>query len=227
MSTPATAAVAAAETTGPGGAIIRVIYRDGAGNLHMDSPPEKIPEASRDRGGVLWVDFQAASDAATREVETWLRDVFQFHHLAVEDALQETHVPKVDDWGSYLYIVFRVPRIDSGSDLLELDELDGFLGPNYLVTFHTAPLAVLDAERSSITRDPRDRLRDGADFLLFRILERAVDQSLAVIEQLDERVDTVQNVVFEHPSSKVIRTIFRIKRSAIELHKTLTPQREA
>ena len=154
MSSPSTAAVAAGETTGPSAAIIRVVYRDGAGSLHVDWPPDKIPDASRDRGGVLWVDFQAADDAATREVEYWLRDVFQFHHLAVEDALQETHVPKVDDWGSYLYIVFRVPRIDSGSDLLELDELDAFLGPNYLVTFHAAPLAVLEAERSSITPRP-------------------------------------------------------------------------
>ena len=124
MSSPATAPVAAAEITAPGAAMIRVIYRDGAGNIQSDWPPDRIAEASRDRGGVLWVDFQAADDAGTREVDVWLRDVFQFHHLAVEDALQETHVPKVDDWGSYLYIVFRVPRIDSGSDLLELDELD-------------------------------------------------------------------------------------------------------
>ena len=85
---------------------------------------------------------------------------------------------------------------------------------------------MLEGERSSIVRDPRDRLHDGPDFLLFRLLERAVDQSLAVIEELDERVDTVQNLVFERPSSEVIRTIFRIKRSAIQLHKTLTPQRE-
>ncbi len=73
---------------------------------------------------------------------------------------------------------------------------------------------------------PRDRLREGADYLLFRLLERAVDLSLAAIEKLDERVDVLQNLVIEHPSNKVIRTIFRLKRSAIQLHKTLGPQRE-
>jgi magnesium transporter len=69
-------------------------------------------------------------------------------------------------------------------------------------------------------------MRHGADHLLFRLLERAVDLSLAAIEELDERVDTLQNVIIEHPSNAVIRTIFRLKRSAIQLHKTLGPQRE-
>jgi magnesium transporter len=205
---------------------VRAIYRDGAGNMHVDWPPERIPEAVRDQGGTLWADFMAAKEEGTREVETWLQEVFLFHHLAVEDALQETNVPKVDDWEAYLYIVFRVPRVEPGSEVLVLDELDVFLGANYVVTFHVAPMEILETERSSIARDPRDRLRHGPDHLLFRLLERAVDQSLAAIEELDERVDHIQNTIIERPSSKVLRSIFQIKRSAIQLHKTLAPQRE-
>lgn len=219
-------AVSPPGTEHPGGAVVRTIYRDGAGTLHTEWPAEKIAEAVRDEGGTLWVDFMAAKEEGTREVETWLSQVFPFHHLAVEDALRETNVPKVDDWGPYLYIVFRIPRVDPGSDVLVLQELDVFLGPNYLVTFHVAPMEILDAERAGIIRDPRDRLRHGPDHLLFRLLERAVDQSLTVIEQLDDRVDMLQNVIIERPSSSVLRTIFRIKRSSIQLHKTLAPQRE-
>src|SRR5262249_9154855 len=148
------------------GAVVRTIYRDGAGNLHVDWPHEKIPEAVRDQGGTVWVDFMAAKEEETREVEAWLHDVFPFHHLAIEDALQETNVPKVDDWGPYLYIVFRVPRVEPGTEVLELHELDIFLGPNYLVTFHVAPMEILETERASIARDPRDRLRHGPDHLL-------------------------------------------------------------
>jgi magnesium transporter len=214
------------ETFAPDGAVVRTIYRDGTGNLHVDLPMERVPEALRDQGGTLWVDLMTAKEAGTREIETWLQDVFNFHHLAVEDALEETNVPKVDDWGPYLYIVFRVPGVAAGSDVLELHELDVFLGPNYLVTFHVSPMEILEAERSGIVRDPRDRLRHGPDHLLFRLLERAVDQSLTVIEELDEQVDTIQNTIIERQSPKVLRTIFRIKRSSIRLHKTLAPQRE-
>src|SRR5262249_40933838 len=96
----------------------------------------------------------------------------------------------------------------------------------YLVTYHTSPLDAIDAQRGKVRRDPRDRLREGADYLLFLLLDSIVDQSLVVIEKLDVRVDEIQNLVIEHPTSKVIRAIFRIKRSAIQLHKTLGPQRE-
>jgi magnesium transporter len=226
MSTSMADPLAPSRTDAPAGALVRATFRDGAGTMHVDWPPDRIPEAVRELAGMLWVDFEAAKETGTREVEAWLHEVFQFHPLAVEDALQETNVPKVDDWGTYLYIVFSVPQMDDASDRLELHELDVFVGPNYLVTFHVEPMKVLEAERSSIGRDPRDRMRHGADHLLFRLLERAVDQSLAVIEQLDERVDTIQDLVIERPSSDVIRRIFRIKRSAIRLHKTLAPQRE-
>ena len=109
-----------AETSGR--AIVNVLYRDRAGNLYQDLPRERMAEAVADPEGLLWVDFQAPDDAATQEVEGWLDEVFHFHHLAVEDALQETHVPKVDDWGSYLYIVFRLPYIEEGSESLEFQE---------------------------------------------------------------------------------------------------------
>jgi magnesium transporter len=226
MSTTSAAPQSTMESGAPGGAVVRTIYRDGAGNLQVDVPMERIPEALRDQDGTLWVDLTTAKEAGTREIETWLQDVFPFHHLAVEDALEETNVPKVDDWGPYLYIVFRVPGLARGSEVLELHELDVFLGRNYIVTFHVSPMEILEAERSGIARDPRDRLRHGPDHLLFRVLERAVDQSLTVIEDLDEQVDTIQNTIIERQSPKVLRTIFRIKRSSIRLHKTLAPQRE-
>jgi magnesium transporter len=95
-----------------------------------------------------------------------------------------------------------------------------------LITYHTAPLAILEQDRASMVRDPRDRLRHGADHLLYRFLELAIDQSLAAIEHLDEQVDRLQDAVLEHASPKSLRAIFRVKRAAIMLHKMLSPQRE-
>jgi magnesium transporter len=205
---------------------IRLVYRDGAGALHLDWPPSRVADATGDPSGIVWVDIQGRDEQDDGKIEHWLCNAFHFHPLAVEDALRERHVPKVDDWDDYLYIVFHVAEIDRESDALRLHELDLFLGRNYVVTYHVGPLAILEEDRIQIERDPRDRLRHGADHLLIRFLERAVDQSLAAIEDLDERVDAVQNDVMENASPKTLRRIFRIKRSAIRLHKMLAPERE-
>ena len=206
--------------------IIHLSYRDGTGAFHADWPISRVEEAIKDHGGLLWIDIQGPDEHLGMHLENWLCDHFQFHALAVEDALRQTHVPKVDDWGEYLYIVFHVARIVPETDALELLELDIFLGKNYLITYHTVPLPILEQDRQSIERDPRDRLRQGADHLLVRFLELAIDQSLKVIENLDEQVDDIQNAVIANATSQNLKTIFRIKRSAIQLHKILSPQRE-
>ena len=162
-------------------------------------PARAAEEAISDRAGVLWVDIVGPDEPENRKLEDWLSGHFHFHPLALEDALKETHIAKVDDWDEYLYIVFHVVSVKPGTSTLELDELDIFLGPNYLMTYHTGPMPILDRDRASIEREPRDRLRHGADHLLYRFLELATDQSLEAIEFLDDQVDEIQNAVIENP----------------------------
>ena len=205
---------------------IRLACRNGAGVFDADWAPARIDEALGDEAGLVWVDILGPEEQVSPQLRDWLCRHFNFHHLAVEDALAESHIAKIDDWSEYLYIVFHVAGFAPGSDSLDLHELDIFLGPNYLITYHTAPLAILEQDRANMVRDPRDRLRHGADHLLYRFLELAIDQSLAAIEHLDEQVDLLQDAVLENANPRSLRAIFRIKRAAILLHKMLSPQRE-
>ena len=77
--------------------MIRVLYRSGAGHVSVDPPATDWHTALHDPKGLLWVDFNAAPLV---EVEPLLRDTFGFHVLAIDDALRQTHVPKIDDWAT-------------------------------------------------------------------------------------------------------------------------------
>src|SRR5690606_16451501 len=124
--------------TGPpeaSGAGIRVVYRDGSGEMHLDWPVDRVPEAIRDAQGTLWVDIQDLPGRPSRESERLLGDVVKFHPLAVEDAVRDSHVPRLDDWGDHLYMAFHASFVDATGDL-QIQELDAFLGANYLVTYH-------------------------------------------------------------------------------------------
>ncbi|WP_165245880.1 magnesium/cobalt transporter CorA [Paludisphaera soli] len=205
---------------------LRALFRDGQGEMHLDWPIARLDEAIQDVRGTLWLDIEDNPGEPSPAAEHLLLNVFKFHPLAVEDALRESHIPKIDDWDDYLYLVFHSSSIDPISDDLCLQELDVFLGPNYLVTYHEAPIAFLSEGREAIEHDPRDRMKHGADHLLFRFLDRSVDQSLAAIEVLDERVDQVQDAVMESLGPQNLHQIFRIKRSAIQLQRTFSPQRD-
>ena len=104
--------------------LVRVIYRDHSGQVHLEWPADRVGQAIGDEAGTVWVDIQDLESANNQSVETMLRDVFHFHPLAIEDALKDTHLPKVDDWIQYLYVVVDTIDFDPDTDDLRLHELD-------------------------------------------------------------------------------------------------------
>jgi Mg2+ and Co2+ transporter CorA len=119
-----------------------------------------------------------------------LSETFGFHPLAVEDALQEVHVPKLDDWGQYLYLVLHAIDFDQhNGGGVNTSELDVFLGHNYIVTYHKQPIVAVDRLWKVCRRDER-HLKRGADHLLYRLADELVASYLPVIEGMDETLIT-------------------------------------
>src|SRR3970040_618611 len=100
--------------------MIRSLYFTSQGKLMQNLEVEEIKTALADTEGLLWVDFEATRPDMD---EPLLQEVFGFHPLAIDDALQESHVPKVDDWGEYLYIVLHAVTFNA-QDGGELDTLE-------------------------------------------------------------------------------------------------------
>jgi magnesium transporter len=203
----------------------RLIYRESAGALHLDWPLSRLAEALADAEGTLWLDIEDRhSDVA--EVERLFREAFGFHPLAVEDALQEANVPKIDDWEQYLYVVFQtISFVPEGLEL-ELHELDAFLGTNYLVTYRTDRMELVEAVRTLIERDGGSRLKLGPDHILYYLLDRAVAGYMPAIEHLDDQIDAAQEEALERPGRHTLERIMAVKRAALRLHRVLIPQRE-
>ena len=205
---------------------VQVVYRDHAGSIHLHWPNDRLAEAIADTEGALWVDIEDLESANNGKVEAMLLDLFGFHPLAVQDALEDTHVPRVDDWGRYLYLVVNTVRVLPETNDLQIHEIDFFLGPNYLVSYHNESSEVLARHRRNLEREPEGRLRQGADHLLYRLLDELVDDFLPAIERLDDAIDDAQDEVFREPTPRTLRKIFAIKSSALQLHRMVIPVRE-
>ena len=78
----------------------------------------------------VWVDI-AQPEPADRQL---LTDLFRFHELSVEDALAEVHHPKIESYDSYLYLILHGIAAGKNHEGFVTQDVDFFLGPNYLVT---------------------------------------------------------------------------------------------
>jgi magnesium transporter len=203
--------------------MIRALYRTPGGKIQTDLTIADFPAALKEADGVLWVDFE---NTPPKEDEPILTQTFGFHPLAVDDALRESHVPKVDDWGEYLYLVLHA--IAFGRDdnrKLETIELDVFLGKNFIVTHHDLPIPAVQNIWGSCQRDER-YLSRGTDHILYRIIDDMVAAYMPVVEEVDEAIESLEDQLFDRPTPENLSELFQLKRALLQLRRIIAPQRE-
>ncbi len=199
-----------------------------------------ILEYSKEQKGITvyenvnWMQFQARPEclywweicAPTPDDADCLSGYFHFHPLAIEDCVSDIHYPKVDFYETYLYLVIHGVDVDrTRVEGFGPKELDVFLGPGYLVTFHKKQTrSVQEVLRRCKENSPI--MEYGLDFVLYSILDIMVTNYLPVLEELEDEIDTTEEQLFQNPDPKVLRKILTIKRTLLKLKKTVFPQRE-
>ena len=203
--------------------MLRSIYYSKENLAAINIKPEAYRQALEDKEGLLWVDFEGSP---LEEDEPILLEIFRFHPLAVDDALRETHVPKVDDWGDYLYIVLQSMSLgESVASHIQSMELDVFLGENFLVTHHDQQLEPIENLWTTVQRDER-HLRNGPDHLLYRLVDELATGYMKLVERLDEAIDSLEDEIFNHSEPTILEQIFALKRASLQFQRMIAPERE-
>src|SRR5882724_4361922 len=161
----------------------------------QDLEREALRLVRADKGLLLWVDLDKPTEEEWKFV---LESVFQFHPLAIEDCVQPNSPPKVEDYDDYLFIVTHAVDF-SRTDKFATTELDLFLGKDYLVTFHTAPLKSVQSAIDRVTKSTGVVAR-GPDRLAHTILDFLVNYYAPVIEELRQELEELE----EHVLSEAI-----------------------
>jgi magnesium transporter len=201
----------------------RSVYQDASGLRSTDLSADEIKSALSTGTGCMWIDF---AEEPAEAVEPVLRERFRFHPLAIDDALQESHIPKLDDWGTYTYLNVHSVRLDGGEvNQITSNEVDLFIGPNYLISHQGAQAPSVERVWQMVQRDERIMQR-GPAYLLYTLVDELVADVMPIVTALDDRIDEVEDVIFDRPDPGLIETIFDLKRALLRLRRILGPQRE-
>lgn len=181
------------------------------------------PAWLRSGSGVwVWVDL----DKATPEEARVLTDVFHFHELSVEDALAESHHPKIEAYGDYLYLILHGINFKAREHLFQTHDVDFFLGAQYLVTVHPGVSRSIEKIRDVCRRNDH-ALGEGPGALLHRIVDAMVDNYRPEVDQLSDRLDKLESEVLQRPDPTLSRQILTFKRDVSSLRRVVLPQRDA
>jgi magnesium transporter len=197
------------------------IFRHQTDNTYAESSDVTSITGLPQNGDYLWVDLETP----TAEEADVLSRVFGFHHLAIEDCWHEPQHPKVDDYGDYVFVVVHGVRYDAERDEFPTHELNIFLGPNFLVTFHTFHSRSIEAMKSNIRRNPHIMAR-GMDFLLHQILDRVIDNYFPKLDIIEDKIDALENDVVLDAKAELLSRIFHLRHTIAHLRRVAIQERE-
>lgn len=183
--------------------------------------PEQVGEHLHQEGVLLWVDLQQP-DAAEL---AWLRDTFHFHPLALDDVQKHRQRAKIDRYGGYYFFVAHSIIYDAEALEVAANEIDLFIGRDYLVSIQEAPFVSIGEVHRRL--EEAHLAVESTPFLAYLILDAVVDQYFPIIDDIGDLIDELDTVIIEQPNREALQKIFRLRRSLLLIRKQIGPLRDA
>jgi magnesium transporter len=164
---------------------------------------------------LAWFDV---ADPASPELDELARR-FGLHELQIEDCRHRPQRPKTEEHDHYVFTVLK--HIHDGSEL-EFDDLDLFLGRDFLISVRSADAAVTENVRARAGEEKVERL----DRLFYMIVDQIVDGYQPVLDKLADEISEIEDVVLDHPDPETLARIFSLKRKLVEFRRIAGGMRE-
>lgn len=201
------------------------------GRLHsQDIEPFLMPTLLSDTNLFLWVDLEACTPEEAKMV---LGDIFRFHPLSIEDCLVESQSPKVEEYfpkeedrfAPYLFMVIHAVDYSRADGVFATSELNFFLGKNFLVTYHEAPIKPVAAVEERCRKGAGGAAR-APDRVAHSLLDALVDHYKPALEELAFEIAELEDEVIARPNREVLNRVLKIKKEVLHLRQIMGPQRE-
>jgi magnesium transporter len=201
------------------------------GKLHsQDIDFFLMPDLLADTALFLWVDLEKPSAEEWKEV---LEQVFHFHPLSIEDCVQPSPSPKVEEYSpkegdlftQYLFMVIHAVDYDRKDGCFATSELDFFLGKNFLVTYHDKSLRSVSTVEERALNGTLGIAR-APDRVAHALLDTLVDNYKPALDELGLAIAELEQQALQKPSKETLNKILQVKKEVVHLRQIIGPQRE-
>ncbi|WP_018152812.1 magnesium/cobalt transporter CorA [Leeia oryzae] len=180
-------------------------------------PPVVVP------GQTTWLNVYGLHDTAAL---AQIGQHYGLHPLVLEDILNTEQRPKLDIYKDYLFVVAHLFYPDHEGKL-QPEQVSFVLGKDWLLTFQERSTGLFAHVRTRLLADHSQQRKGKADYLMYALLDSLVDHHFALIEQLGDRIELLEDrLLDERPGPEQLACIYIEKRQIAGLRRNLWPLRE-
>ncbi|TLP79691.1 magnesium/cobalt transporter CorA [Maribacter sp. ACAM166] len=177
---------------------------------------------SEQTGHISWVNIIGISDEPFIER---LGKHYNLNPLVLEDVVNTEQRPKIDEYEDYIFGVFKMLYISEEDEIVG-EHVALVLLENTVLVFQEVKEDVFNGLRDRIT-GKMGRIRSrGADYLFFALLDAIVDNYFLVIENLNHRIEVLEEDVYNNPEPIVAKNIQQLKKEILKIRRWIYPVKE-
>lgn len=189
-----------------------------------------MPTLLADTNLFLWVDLEKPT---TEEAKLVLEDIFHFHPLSIEDCVQVSSSPKVEEYtpkeedkfAPYLFMVIHAVDYSRKDGVFATSELNFFLGRSFLVTYHEVPLRSVQVTEERCLKGTVHIAR-APDRVAHTLLDGIMENYKPALDELALEIGEIEQRVLQEPSPGILNQVIQVKKEVLHLRQIIGPQRE-
>ncbi|QLG61125.1 magnesium/cobalt transporter CorA [Halorarum salinum] len=184
------------------------------------------PEAAIDAPGTtcVWV---ASDDPGELGAAA---ERFGVHPLHVEDVHNDVR-PKTEVLEEYTFLLVRAARFRIGEttflEEIRTRQVGIFFGDDWLLVLTTEAVPPVEEVWNRVAGDERRALAAGPDFLGYLVVDRVVDGYFALLDEVEDDIETVEERVLAEPDPDTLPVINDLRRELLSIRRVVWPSRDA
>ena len=171
----------------------------------------------------LWLNVHGLHDPA---LLTAIGEHFGLHPLTLEDVLNTSQRPKLEEYPSYLFLVLRLLDVADAGQGIGSDQFGLVIGRDFLLSFQEYARGAFEPVRERL-RAPKSTLcARGPDYLAYTLLDIVVDRYFLLVDHLSEQAEALEEEAMTRPSPALLVRINPCKRDTLTVRRAVWPLRE-
>lgn len=175
---------------------------------------------------LTWINI----DQVDAEAKAYLAKHHAFHPLDLEDVETEQQTPKVDVYRDYIFVVFLFPHWDPDIRAVVANEIDMFIGENYVITIQSTKskeLKNLFYRCMNSSNVQEEWMSRGSGYLLYSVLEAMFHNTRPILNNIGKQIASLERQIFSgNQQSSAILELGNQRRNVLSFRRIVEPERQ-
>ena len=172
---------------------------------------------------VTWIQIEGVHETSIIEE---LGAYFGIDRLLLEDLMNPTHLPKIEIYEDYAFIILKNLDYNAASSSVFKEQISLIIGLNFVIS--------VQENRSGIFTSIQNRLRNAqgrirqmqSGYLAYALIDIIVDHYFIVLDEINERIQELEAEIMEDPSPEVLAKINVLRGEQQLLRRPILPLRD-